>query len=55
MQKPRFLIPSPAALFPFEAAARHLSFTNVAEKVRVGQAIVKRRQRAFKGSRSRTL
>ncbi|MER9202331.1 LysR substrate-binding domain-containing protein [Mesorhizobium sp. M0933] len=36
----RLLIPSPAGLITFEAAARHLSFTNAAEELRVSQAAV---------------
>jgi DNA-binding transcriptional LysR family regulator len=36
----RFRIPSPSALITFEAAARHLNFTQAAEELRVSQAAV---------------
>jgi DNA-binding transcriptional LysR family regulator len=40
MQSLRSMIQSPSALFAFEAAARHLSFTRAAEELNVTQAAV---------------
>ncbi|TIP43770.1 MAG: LysR family transcriptional regulator [Mesorhizobium sp.] len=46
---PRLRIPSPAGLITFEAAGRHLSFTNAAEELRVSQAAVSAAIKSLEG------